>query len=65
MRIAIVSDVHGNLHALDAVIADLKRHSPDLIVHGAVGEARLREWRHEPSPNLPNSRDKLRTLADL
>lgn len=34
MRIAIVSDVHGNLTALDAVIADLERVRPDLVVHG-------------------------------
>jgi putative phosphoesterase len=34
MRVAVVSDIHGNLTALDAVIADLKEVSPDLIVHG-------------------------------
>jgi predicted phosphodiesterase len=32
--IAIVSDIHGNLVALEAVIADLDREAPDLIVHG-------------------------------
>jgi putative phosphoesterase len=34
MRIAIVSDIHANLTALEAVIADLKHQGPDLIVHG-------------------------------
>jgi len=34
MRIAIVSDVHGNLAAFEAVVADLKETSPDLILHG-------------------------------
>jgi putative phosphoesterase len=34
MRIAIVSDIHGNLTALDAVLADLRQTSPDLILHG-------------------------------
>jgi len=34
VKIAIVSDVHGNLTALDAVIADLERERPDLVVHG-------------------------------
>lgn len=34
MRIAIVSDIHGNLTALDAVIADLRETAPDLILHG-------------------------------
>ncbi len=34
MRIAVVSDIHGNLTALDAVVADLKTVAPDLIVQG-------------------------------
>src|SRR5262245_18635985 len=34
MRIAVVSDIHGNLSALEAVIADLRVISPDLVVHG-------------------------------
>jgi predicted phosphodiesterase len=34
MRIAIVSDIHGNLTAFEAVLADLHETSPDLILHG-------------------------------
>jgi predicted phosphodiesterase len=34
MRIAIVSDIHGNRRAFDAVLADLREVVPDLIVHG-------------------------------
>ena len=34
MRVAVVSDIHGNLTALDAVIADLETVGADLIVHG-------------------------------
>lgn len=34
MRIAIVSDIHGNVTAFEAVLADLFRTSPDLILHG-------------------------------
>jgi predicted phosphodiesterase len=34
MRIAIISDVHGNLTALDAVLADLRRQKPDIVLHG-------------------------------
>jgi putative phosphoesterase len=34
MRIAIISDIHGNLTALEAVIADLRRTAPDLVIHG-------------------------------
>lgn len=32
MQIAIFSDVHGNLTALEAVLADIKQHSPDIII---------------------------------
>jgi putative phosphoesterase len=34
MRIAVVSDIHGNLAALEAVLTDLRQTSPDLIFHG-------------------------------
>ena len=34
MRVAIVSDVHGNLTAFDAVLADIERQTPDLVLHG-------------------------------
>jgi putative phosphoesterase len=34
VRIAVVSDIHGNNTAFDAVLADLKATSPDLVVHG-------------------------------
>jgi len=34
MRIAIVSDIHGNLTALEAVIPDLRVAAPDLVLHG-------------------------------
>lgn len=34
MRIAIISDIHGNRRAFQAVLADLRQVAPDLIVHG-------------------------------
>jgi predicted phosphodiesterase len=34
MRIAIVSDIHDNLTAFQAVLADLRDTSPDLVLHG-------------------------------
>jgi len=34
VRIAIVSDIHGNRTAFEAVLADLRQCSPDLILHG-------------------------------
>jgi len=34
MRVAIVSDVHGSLEALNAVVADIERNGVDEMVHG-------------------------------
>jgi predicted phosphodiesterase len=34
MRIAIVSDVHGNRRAFEAVLADLRQVAPDVVLHG-------------------------------
>ena len=34
MRITILADIHGNLTALDAVLADLREQKPDVIYHG-------------------------------
>ncbi|WP_461163432.1 metallophosphoesterase family protein [Arthrobacter sp. R4-81] len=33
MRIAVISDVHGNLLALDAVLTDIEKRSVDSIVN--------------------------------
>jgi putative phosphoesterase len=33
MRIAVISDVHGNLAALEAVLADIPNRAPDMIVN--------------------------------
>jgi putative phosphoesterase len=34
LRIAIVTDIHGNRTAFEAVLRDLKQMSPDLVLHG-------------------------------
>jgi putative phosphoesterase len=34
MRVAVVSDIHGNLTALKAVLSDIRQSSPDLVLHG-------------------------------
>lgn len=34
MRLAVVSDVHGSLSALEAVVQSLDRVAPDLVLHG-------------------------------
>ena len=34
MRIAVLSDIHGNGTAFEAVLADLRTSSPDLVLHG-------------------------------
>ncbi len=33
MRVAILSDIHGNLTAFEAVLADLRAPAPDLVLH--------------------------------
>jgi predicted phosphodiesterase len=43
MRLAVVSDVHGSMHALESVLLDLRVVAPDQVVHGgdlAVNGAR-------------------------
>ena len=32
VRLAVLSDVHGNLHALDAALKDIKNHKPDRLL---------------------------------
>lgn len=34
MRIAVISDIHGNRTALEAVVADLRSSAPDQVLHG-------------------------------
>jgi len=46
MRTAILSDIHGNLAALEAVLADLRAASPDVVLQGgdlAMGGHRAAE----------------------
>jgi predicted phosphodiesterase len=46
VRVALISDVHGNLTALEAVIADIERRGVDLVIQGgdlALMGARPRE----------------------
>ena len=33
MRLAVISDVHGNVRALEAVLADIARRAPDAVVN--------------------------------
>ncbi len=33
MRLAVISDIHGNSFALEAVLADIRRQAPDVIVN--------------------------------
>jgi predicted phosphodiesterase len=57
-RIAIVSDIHGNVPAFEAVVADFRRRKPDLIVNlgdhlsgplwpaETLADLRSRDWVH-------------------
>ncbi len=52
MRIAAIADVHGNLKALEAVLAHIDTFSPDTVVnwvtlslvHSIQLEAQTRKW---------------------
>ncbi len=33
MRLAVLSDIHGNLLALEAVLADMRAYAPDLVIN--------------------------------
>ena len=41
MRIAVVSDIHGNRTAFEAVLADLQRTAPDVVLHGGSRPGRI------------------------
>ena len=56
MRLAIFSDVHGNLAALEAVLADIERRGP-FDAFGVAGD--LCEWGPQPREVL----ERLRALA--
>ena len=48
MRVAALYDIHGNLPALEAVLADVERAAPDLVVTGgdvASGPIPMRDHR--------------------
>ncbi|KEF34763.1 MULTISPECIES: metallophosphoesterase family protein [Deinococcus] len=53
MRLAVISDVHGNAPALEAVLRDLRAETPDLVVNlgdqveGAANPARAAALQHE------------------
>jgi predicted phosphodiesterase len=53
MRIAIVSDIHGNRTAFEAVLADLRQASPDLIFHGGD----LADYGSSPAEVVDHIRD--------
>ena len=50
MRIAVLADIHGNLRALEAVLADLPRRGADLVVNlgdcfsGPLQPAEVADW---------------------
>ena len=64
MRIAIFSDIHGNLQALDAVLTDIAAQRPDaiyclgdLVGYGASPNDVTERIRHEGSPTIMGNYD--------
>ena len=65
MRIAILADTHGNLLALEAVLADLRAQAPDLIINlgdlftgpfdPAAAPMRRSHWDAQLSPATMNA----------
>jgi 3',5'-cyclic AMP phosphodiesterase CpdA len=60
MRIAVLSDIHGNLTALEAVIADLRSTSPDPVVH--AGDLVANGSSQRAVPLQPDSGARVRSL---
>lgn len=57
MRVAAVADIHGNLPALEAVLADVKREKVDLIVScGDVASGPMPAETIDVLRSLPNTR---------
>ena len=48
MRIAVIADIHGNLPALEAVLADIERRDVDRNINGSV--ANSERQRSRPGP---------------
>ena len=64
MRIAVFSDIHGNKHALDAVLADIQNREPDLVVclgdlvgYGAYPDAVVQTIRESGIPTVMGNYD--------
>jgi predicted phosphodiesterase len=55
MRIAVISDIHGNAYALDAALADMASQGVDQIV--CLGDAI--QWGPQPAETV----QRLRELA--
>jgi len=65
MRIAAIYDIHGNLPALDAVLQDIEREQPDLIVVGGdVASEPLPRATLEPLMRLGDRARFIRGNAD-
>ena len=54
MRLAVLADIHGNIHALEAVLADLHLQVPDMVV--VLGDSVIK---------FPHNRTVLEVLDDL
>lgn len=59
MRVALISDLHGNLVAVEAVLADARRHGVDAVVClGDVATCRARRPRPAPRASILGNHDE-------
>lgn len=65
MLLAVISDIHGNLPALEAVVAELEREQPDELV--CLGDVALgpqpSETRASPRARMPGCDGELGCLG--
>jgi predicted phosphodiesterase len=66
VRVAVLSDIHGNLGALEAVVTDIRGRLPDLVLHdgdlalkGARPDAVVGRIRELGRPGVLGNADEL------
>lgn len=56
MKIGIISDIHGNIDALNAVLKEMKKEDIDKIIYLGDFIGRCRKIRRSNTKNIANER---------